>query len=179
MKYNLQRTILTPEDIQAMVARVADEINTATAGEELVVVGVMKGAYIWMADLLRAMGRHDDVLMDYIDVSSYVGDSSSGHITIQRDLKTDLTGKNVLILDEVVDTGLTLRYLKADFEHRGAKNVLIAVATDKRPEGYMGGVEVDFVGAKVPNEFLVGYGMDYNEKFRSMDSVKVLELIED
>lgn len=178
MEYKLQQTVLTPEDIQAMVQRVASEINAATADEELVVVGVMKGAYIWMADLLRAMDRHD-VIMDYIDVSSYVGDHSTGHITIQRDLKTDLAGKTVLIMDEVVDSGLTLRYLKADFEQRGAKRVYIAVATDKRPDGFNGDVDVDFVGAKVPNEFLVGYGMDYNENFRNKDSVKILELLDD
>ncbi|MBM7617711.1 hypoxanthine phosphoribosyltransferase [Weissella uvarum] len=178
MNYNLQRTVLNPEDIQNMVSRVANEINQATGDEPLVVIGVMKGAYIWMADLLRAMNR-EDVIMDYIDVSSYVGDSSTGHITIQRDLKTDLAGKNVLILDEVVDTGLTLRYLKADFKQRGAKNVWIAVATDKRENEDDGEVTVDFVGAHVPNEFLVGYGMDYNEHFRNMDSVKVLELLDD
>ena len=92
-----------------MVKRVADEINEVLVDiERPVFVGVMKGAYMWMADLMRAMNR--EIELDYIDVSSYVGDQSTGHITIQRDLKVDLSGRTVVILDEVVDSGLTLRY---------------------------------------------------------------------
>jgi len=170
----LQRTVLGTEEIAAMVERVAAEINAATADvERPVFVGVMKGAYIWMADLLRAVGR--DVETDYIDVSSYDGDASTGRITIQRDLKVDLTGRTVVILDEVIDSGLTLRYLKHDFEERGAEQVLIAVAVDKRENVSAGGVTPDFIGAKVPNEFLVGYGMDYNNHHRNLPYVGVLK----
>ena len=173
----LQRTVLGTEEIAAMVERVAAEINAATADvERPVFVGVMKGAYIWMADLLRAVGR--DVETDYIDVSSYDGNASTGRITIQRDLKVDLTGRTVVILDEVIDSGLTLRYLKHDFEERGAEQVLIAVAVDKREDVSAGGVTPDFIGAKVPNEFLVGYGMDYNNHYRNLPYVAVLELTE-
>jgi len=171
----LQRTVLGTAEISAMVARVADEVNVATQGvERPVFVGVMKGALIWMADLLRAVGR--DVEADYIDVSSYEGESSTGKITIQRDLKVDLSGRTVVILDEVIDTGLTLRYLKEDFEARGAAQVLIAVAVDKRDDVSAGGVTPDFVGAKVPNEFLVGYGMDYNDHYRNLPYVAVLKV---
>ena len=172
----LQRTVLGTEEIAAMVERVAAEINAATADvERPVFVGVMKGAYIWMADLLRAVGR--DVETDYIDVSSYDGNASTGRITIQRDLKVDLTGRTVVILDEVIDSGLTLRYLKHDFEERGGRTrVLIAVAVDKREDASAGGVTPDFIGAKVPNEFLVGYGMDYNNHHRNLPYVAVLEV---
>lgn len=129
---------------------------------------------MWMADLMRAM--QCEVELDYIDVSSYVGDKSTGHITIQRDLKVDLKDRTVVILDEVVDSGLTLRYLKADFEARGAKKVYVAVATDKRQSESAGGITPDFIGAHVPDEFLVGYGMDYNEYYRGLPYVAVLEL---
>lgn len=174
-KMTLERVVLTPEEIATMVGRVATELNTELADvERPVFVGVMKGAYVFMADVLRALDR--DIDMDYIDVSSYVGDSSTGHITIQRDIKTNLAGKTVVILDEVVDTGLTLKYLKADFERRGAKKVYVAVAVDKRDGMSDGGVTPDFVGAKVPNEFLVGYGMDYKNHFRNLGSVYVLSL---
>lgn len=131
---------------------------------------------MWMADLMRAMNR--EIELDYIDVSSYVGDQSTGHITIQRDLRVDLSGRTVVILDEVVDSGLTLRYLKADFEARGAKKVYVAVATDKRHSASAGGITPDFIGAHVPDEFLVGYGMDYNEYYRGLPYVAVLELSE-
>ena len=173
----LARTILFVDDIDQMVKRVADEINEVLVDvERPVFVGVMKGAYMWMADLMRAMNR--DIELDYIDVSSYVGDQSTGHITIQRDLKVDLSGRTVVILDEVVDSGLTLRYLKADFEARGAEKVYVAVATDKRQSTTAGGITPDFIGAQVPDEFLVGYGMDYNEYYRSLPYVAVLELSE-
>ncbi len=173
MKMTLERTVLSPSEIEEMVARVAEELRLTLAEvERPVFVGVMKGAYIWMADLLRALDR--DVEMDYIDVSSYVGTASTGRITIQRDVHTDLKGRTVVLLDEVIDTGLTLRYLKDDFIQRGAKRVYVAVAVDKREHPTDGGIRPDFVGAKVPNEFLVGYGMDYEEHFRSLKAVRVL-----
>jgi hypoxanthine phosphoribosyltransferase len=162
----LARTILSVDDIEKMVNRVAGELNEVLVDvERPVFIGVMKGAYMWMADLMRAM--QCEVELDYIDVSSYVGDKSTGHITIQRDLKVDLKDRTVVILDEVVDSGLTLRYLKADFEARGAKKVYVAVATDKRQSESAGGITPDFIGAHVPDEFLVGYGMDYNEYYRA------------
>lgn len=171
----LARTILSVDDIEKMVNRVAGELNEVLVDvERPVFIGVMKGAYMWMADVMRAMKR--DIELDYIDVSSYVGDQSTGHITIQRDLKVDLTDRTVVILDEVVDSGLTLRYLKADFEARGAKKVYVAVATDKRQSESAGGITPDFIGAHVPDEFLVGYGMDYNEYYRGLPYVAVLEL---
>lgn len=171
----LARTILSVDDIEKMVNRVAGELNEVLVDvERPVFIGVMKGAYMWMADLMRAM--QCEVELDYIDVSSYVGDKSTGHITIQRDLKVDLKDRTVIILDEVVDSGLTLRYLKADFEARGAKKVYVAVATDKRQSESAGGITPDFIGAHVPDEFLVGYGMDYNEYYRGLPYVAVLEL---
>jgi hypoxanthine phosphoribosyltransferase len=166
----LARTILSVDDIEKMVNRVAGELNEVLVDvERPVFIGVMKGAYMWMADLMRAM--QCEVELDYIDVSSYVGDKSTGHITIQRDLKVDLKDRTVVILDEVVDSGLTLRYLKADFEARGAKKVYVAVATDKRQSESAGGITPDFIGAHVPDEFLVGYGMDYNEYYRGLPYV--------
>lgn len=171
----LARTILSVDDIEKMVNRVAGELNEVLVDvERPVFIGVMKGAYMWMADLMRAM--QCEVELDYIDVSSYVGDKSTGHITIQRDLKVDLKDRTVVILDEVVDSGLTLRYLKADFEARGAKKVYVAVATDKRQSESAGGITPDFIGAHVSDEFLVGYGMDYNEYYRGLPYVAVLEL---
>jgi hypoxanthine phosphoribosyltransferase len=174
---NLNETVLTETEIKAMVARVAGELRRDLADvDRPLFVGIMKGAYIWMADLLRELSLTMNLEMDYIDVSSYVGDSSTGAVTIQRDLKTDLAGRTVIILDEVVDTGLTLRVLKADFERRGAKKVLVAVAVDKRDDVTKGGITPDYVGAKVPDLFLVGYGMDFNNNYRNLPYVAVLEL---
>jgi hypoxanthine phosphoribosyltransferase len=177
MGMNLKETVLTEAEIRVMVARVAEELRRDLADvERPLFVGIMKGVYIWMADLLRELSPTMNLEMDYIDVSSYVGDSSTGAVTIQRDLKTDLAGRTVIILDEVVDTGLTLRVLKADFERRGAKKVLVAVAVDKRDDVNKGGITPDYVGAKVPDLFLVGYGMDFNNNYRNLPYVAVLKI---
>lgn len=177
MKMTLERTVLSCSEIRAMVKRVADELRQELADiEEPVFVGVMKGAYIWMADLLRELAPDIDLTTDYIDVSSYVGTQSTGHLTIVRDVKTDLKNRTVVILDEVVDSGLTLRYLKSDFEQRGAKKVYVAVAVDKRPDKSVGGIVPDFTGADVPNEFLVGYGMDFDGHFRNLPEISVLSV---
>ena len=179
MKMTLERTILTRSEIQTMVKRVAAELRQELAGvEEPVFVGVMKGAYIWMADLLRELAPDIDLATDYIDVSSYVGTQSTGHLTIVRDLKTDLKNRTVVVLDEVIDSGLTLRYLKSDFEQRGAKKVYVAVAVDKRPDKSIGGIIPDFIGSDVPNEFLVGYGMDFEGHYRNLPEVRVLSIEE-
>ncbi|MDR3189771.1 MAG: hypoxanthine phosphoribosyltransferase [Lactobacillaceae bacterium] len=176
-KMSLERVVLTEDQITDMVQRVAAEINAATSDDDTVFVGIMKGAYIWMADLMRAMNRN--VELDYIDVSSYSGASSTGVVTIERDLKIDITNKTVVVLDEVVDTGLTLSFIKQEFIKRGAKRVLLAVATDKRTTVGPDDIQIDFTGAQVPDEFLVGYGMDYNNNYRNLSHVAVLKLEQD
>ncbi|MDR3241301.1 MAG: hypoxanthine phosphoribosyltransferase [Lactobacillaceae bacterium] len=179
MGMKLGRTVVTTEEIAEMVPRIANEIK-AECGADLdnaLFVGIMKGAYIWMSDLLREIGG--DVQMDYIHVSSYASDQSTGVVTVVKDIQQEIQGRVVVLLDEVIDTGLTLQYLKRELLARGAKKVLLAVATDKREEIGADEIKADFVGMQVPNEFLVGYGMDYNDHYRNLGYVAVLELTED
>lgn len=177
MAMTLDRVVVTTEEINAMVARVADELRVKLTGvERPLFVGVMAGSYIWMADLLRNLAFDFDIDSDYIDVSSYSGDASTGEIKIVQDVQRDLAGRTVVILDEVIDTGLTLQYLKANFLARGAAQVYIAVAADKGLKTDFMDFEPDFVGTKVPNEFLVGYGMDYNDHYRNLPTISVLKL---
>lgn len=173
----LERTVVTKAEIEAMVTRVAGELRAALAGEERpLFVGVMKGSYIWMSDLLRELAGDFDIESDYIDVSSYEDDASTGEIKVVRDVHADMQDRTVVIMDEVIDTGLTLHYLKQDFLNRGAKQVLVAVAADKRSAIDEGGITPDFIGVQVPDEFLVGYGMDYNDHFRNLPTIDVLRL---
>ncbi|TYC50302.1 hypoxanthine phosphoribosyltransferase [Weissella muntiaci] len=179
MEMTLDRVVVTAEEIDRMVERVATELRQTLAGvERPLFVGVMEGSYIWMADLLRRLASDFDIESDYIDVSSYDGESSTGQVKIVQDLHTQLAGRTVVILDEVIDTGLTLQNLKANFLERGAEQVYIAVATDKRVTMTEAGVDPDFVGIRVPDEFLVGYGMDYNEHYRNLPMISVLKITE-
>lgn len=169
------RTIVTTDEIQQMVKRVAAEINQTygTDFDQVLFVGVMKGAYLWMADLLRALNA--DVQMDYVRVASYEDDHSTGEVQIIHDLKTDIRGKKVVLLDEVIDSGLTLQYLQTIFLQRGALDVKRAVAVDKRPQAIQEADPVEFVGTMAPDEFLIGYGMDYNNHYRNLPYIAVLE----
>lgn len=173
----LGTTVFTAAQISQMVARVATEIQQDYADQlsEVIFVGVMKGAYLWMGDLLRAIGG--DVQMDYLRVGSYLNDGSTGEVTLLDDLRLDVTGKTVILLDEVIDSGLTLLWLKELLQARGAEAVKIAVAFDKRQTQQVA-FPVDYIGASAPNDFLVGYGMDYNDHFRNLSYIATLDLVE-
>ncbi|MCM0582116.1 hypoxanthine phosphoribosyltransferase [Weissella diestrammenae] len=175
MEMKLGRTVVSESEIKAMVPRVANEIKQACGDDlkDVLFVGIMKGAYIWMADLLREIGA--DVQMDYIHVSSYANEQSTGVVTVVKDIQQDVNDRIVILLDEVIDTGLTLQYLKKELLARGARKVLLAVATDKREQIAADDIHADFVGIRVPNEFLVGYGMDYNNHYRNLGYIAVLE----
>lgn len=170
------RTVVTTQEIKQMVQRVADEINQTYEAEydQVLFVGVMKGAYLWMADLLRALNA--DVQMDYVRVASYEDDHSTGEVQIIHDLKTNVLGKKIILLDEVIDSGLTLQYLQNVFLQRGASEVTRAIAVDKRPQAIQEADPVEFVGTVAPDEFLIGYGMDYNNHYRNLPYIAVLEL---
>lgn len=169
------RTIVTTDEIKQMVERVASEIDQVYGNEfdQVLFVGVMKGAYLWMADLLRAINA--DVQMDYVRVASYEEDHSTGEIKIIHDLKTDVRGKKVILLDEVIDSGLTLQYLQETLLKRGAIEVTRAIAVDKRPQAIQEADPVEFIGTIAPDEFLIGYGMDYNNHYRNLPYIAVLE----
>lgn len=168
----VERVIVTEAEIAAKVRELAGQIEEDYRDRDLLMVGVLKGAIMAMADLSRALQRH--VEMDWMAVSSYgSGTKSSGVVRILKDLDRDITGREVLIVEDIVDSGLTLSWLKANLESRGAKSVEI-LAILRKPEAAKVDVKVKYVGFEIPADFVVGYGLDYNEKYRNLPFVGVL-----
>ncbi len=169
---DVERVIATEEQLKARVAELAAQVDADYAGKDLLLVGVLKGAIMAMADLTRAMQTH--MQMDWMAVSSYgSGTKSSGVVRILKDLDTDVTGRNVLIVEDIVDTGLTLSWLKANLESRGAADVKILTIL-RKPEAAKVEVDVKYVGFDIPKDFVVGYGLDFDEKYRNLNFIGVL-----
>jgi hypoxanthine phosphoribosyltransferase len=164
--------LVTGEQIDARVAELALELDRAYAGKDVLLVGVLKGAVMFMADLSRAM--QIPVTMDWMAVSSYgSGTQSSGVVRILKDLDADVLGRHVLIVEDIIDSGLTLSWLIANLKARGAASVEI-VALLRKPAAAKVEVEVMLVGFDIPNEFVVGYGLDYAERYRTLKGVAIL-----
>ena len=169
---DVERVIVTQEQLQSKVAELAARVDADYKDRDLLLVGVLKGAIMAMADLTRAMQRHID--MDWMAVSSYgSGTKSSGVVRILKDLDRDITGRNILIVEDIVDSGLTLSWLRANLMSRGAASVEI-LAILRKPEAAKVDVECKYVGFDIPSDFVVGYGLDFNEKYRNLSFVGVL-----
>ena len=169
---DVERVIVTEEELQTKVAELAARVDADYKDRDLLLVGVLKGAIMAMADLTRAMQRHID--MDWMAVSSYgSGTKSSGVVRILKDLDRDITGRNILIVEDIVDSGLTLSWLRANLMSRGAASVEI-LAILRKPEAAKVEVECKYVGFDIPTDFVVGYGLDFNEKYRNLSFVGVL-----
>ena len=142
-------------------------------GEPLTIVGILKGAVIFFADLARAIDL--PLQMDFMSVSSYgSGTTSSGVVKIIKDLDADVTGRHILLVEDIIDTGITLAYLKEYLSNRGARSVKICTLLDK-PTRREKAVHVDYIGFTMPDEFLIGYGVDYAENYRNLPYVASLK----
>ena len=169
---DIEKVIVTEEALREKVKELALRIDTDYHDRDLLMVGVLKGAVMAMADLSRALQRHVD--MDWMAVSSYgSGTKSSGVVRILKDLDRDITGREVLIVEDIVDSGLTLSWLKANLESRGAKSVEV-LAILRKPDAAKVDVKVKYIGFEIPTDFVVGYGLDFNEKYRNLPFVGVL-----
>lgn len=169
---DLARVLYTEEQIQARLAELASQIWADYRDHDLILVGVLKGAVLVMADLIRALPG--TAPMDWMAVSSYgSGTKSSGVVRILKDLDTDITGKHVLIVEDIVDSGLTLSWIKANLASRGAASVEVCTLL-RKPEAAKVDVAVKYVGFDIPNEFVVGYGLDYAERYRNLRCVATL-----
>ncbi|MEY4078387.1 MAG: hypothetical protein RIS80_156 [Actinomycetota bacterium] len=168
----ITKILVTEEQITAKVAELAAEIDAKYAGKDVLLVGVLKGAVMFMADLSREI--QIPVQMDWMAVSSYgSGTQSSGVVRILKDLDADVLGRHVLIVEDIIDSGLTLSWLASNLKARGAASVEI-VAFLRKPDAAKVDVEVALVGFDIPNEFVVGYGLDYAERYRTLKGVAVL-----
>jgi hypoxanthine phosphoribosyltransferase len=169
---DVERVIVTEEQLQSKIAELAARVDADYKDRDLLLVGVLKGAIMAMADLTRAMQRH--IEMDWMAVSSYgSGTKSSGVVRILKDLDRDITGRNILIVEDIVDSGLTLSWLRANLMSRGAESVEI-LAILRKPEAAKVEVDCRYVGFDIPTDFVVGYGLDFNEKYRNLSFIGVL-----
>lgn len=168
----ITKVLVTEEQINEKVAELAAQIDVQYAGKDVLLVGVLKGAVMFMADLSRAI--QIPVQMDWMAVSSYgSGTVSSGVVRILKDLDADVLGRHVIIVEDIIDSGLTLSWLASNLEARGAASVEI-VAFLRKPDAAKVDVKVAMVGFDIPNEFVVGYGLDYAEDYRTLKGVAVL-----
>lgn len=169
---DIERIVVSEEQLQSRLKEIAAQIERDYAGQDLLLIGVLKGAVMVMADLSRHINRHVEI--DWMAVSSYgSGTKSSGVVRILKDLDRDITGRNVLIVEDIVDTGLTLDWLRTNLESRGAKSVEIMTVL-RKPDSAIVRVDVRYVGFDIPKDFVIGYGLDFNEKYRNLPFIAVL-----
>ena len=169
---DLTDILVTEEEIIAKLDELAARVATDYAGKDLLLVGVLKGAVMVMADFARALPV--SVPMDWMAVSSYgASTKSSGVVQIRKDLDTDLHGKHVLIVEDVIDSGLTLSWLLENFASRGAESIEV-LALLRKPEAAKVEIDCKYVGFDIPPEFVVGYGLDFDERYRNLRDVAVL-----
>jgi hypoxanthine phosphoribosyltransferase len=167
------RVVITEEQLRTRIAEMGKEIGRDYAGRNPILVGVLQGAFLFMADLIRAIPI--DLTTDFIGLSSYgSGTNSSGQVRLVSDLSMSVENRDVLIVEDIVDTGLTLAYLKRNLEARHPRSVRVCVLADKVERRQIE-VPVDYVGFTVPNVYVVGYGFDYGGVFRNVPYVAVLE----
>ena len=169
---DLVEVLFTEAQIQERLGELARQIEADYDGRDLLIVGILRGAVMVMADLARSFARH--VEMDWMAISSYgSGTKSSGVVRILKDLDTDISGRDVIIVDEIIDTGLTLSWLTSNLGSRDPASVEICTLL-RKPEALTMDVGVKYVGWDIPNEFVVGYGLDYKEKYRNLRDIGTL-----
>jgi len=160
--------------IRQKVRQMAQEIRRDFPNDTLHLVGILKGSIFFLADLARELGG--EVSFDFLGVSSYAkGMDSTGEVRLTKDLDVSIEGRTVLIIEDILDTGLTLEYLRQLFEGRKPKHLRVAVLLDKF-ERRIADIKADYTGFAIPNEFVVGYGLDYDERYRNLPDVSVLRL---
>lgn len=172
MREDIERVLISEEELREKVSAVGAQISRDFEGKDPLFVGVLKGCFIFMSDLLR----HVDIRcsMDFMAVSSYSGVKSTGAVKINKDLSEDIAGRHIIIVEDILDSGVTLNYLKHFLEQRGPASIHIATLMDK-PARRKAPVYADYSCFEIPDAFVVGYGLDYNERYRNLPYIGVLK----
>ena len=170
---DVKEVLFSEEVLKAKVKEIADQISKDYQGKDLLLVGVLKGANVFMCDLMREINF--PIQIDFIAASSYGHSTeSSGVVKILKDLDYSIEGKDVIIVEDIIDTGLTLQYLIKNFKSRNPRSIEICTLLNK-PERRIANIDVRYVGYKIPDEFIVGYGIDYAEKYRNLPYIASLK----
>lgn len=173
MHKDIEKILITEEQIAEKCVEIGKQLSEEYRGKFPLVVGVLKGATFFMSDLARHIETH--VELDFMDVSSYgSGTRSSGEVKILKDLDAKVEGRDLLIVEDIIDSGLTLSYLVDLFKYRKANSIKIVTLLDK-PSGRTADIKADIVGFEVPDAFVVGYGLDYDEKYRNLPYIGILK----
>jgi hypoxanthine phosphoribosyltransferase len=175
MSGSADRILISSEQIQKRVREMAAQIEADYPEGPIYIVSILKGAFIFVADLVRELKR-PSVRIEFMGISSYGNQkTSSGQVKVTRDLDVNIEGQQVLIVEDIIDSGVTLSYLKRLLEQRHPKSLAIATLLDK-PERRLAPVDVKYIGFQIPDEFVVGYGLDYAEDYRNLGDIRVLTL---
>lgn len=173
MDQDLEKVILSKEQLTDRVKELGLQLTKEFQDKQLIVVGILRGAALFMADLIREIDLPMEI--DFMAVSSYgVATKSSGVVRILKDLDSTITGKDVLIVEDIVDSGLTLKYIVENLQSRKPNSIKICTLLDK-PSRRVAGIDVQYNGFVIPDEFVVGYGLDYGEKYRNLPYIGVLK----
>ncbi|NPC94963.1 hypoxanthine phosphoribosyltransferase [Bacillus sp. WMMC1349] len=173
MKHDIEKILISEEEIKNKVKELGATLTEEYSDKFPLAIGVLKGAMPFMADLLKRIDTYLE--MDFMDVSSYGNSTvSSGEVKILKDLDTSVEGRDILIIEDIIDSGLTLSYLVELFRYRKAKSIKIVTLLDK-PSGRKADIKADYVGFEVPNAFVVGYGLDFAERYRNLPYIGVLK----
>ncbi len=166
------KPLFTVEQIQKRVKELAEKISKDYEGKEILAVGLLRGAFMFFSDIVRYIQVPMDI--DFLTVSSYVKTESSGKIKIHADLREDINGKDLLLIEDIVDTGLTLNHIKEHLLARNPASLKICAFLDKKPRRKVD-IHLDYVGFEIPDEYVVGYGLDYENKFRNLPYIAVFK----
>ncbi|MDR0486255.1 MAG: hypoxanthine phosphoribosyltransferase [Elusimicrobiota bacterium] len=168
------KTLITKERIQERIAELSKEIQKDFEGRDPLIVSILKGSFVFCSDLIRHL--NPEYKVDFIMVKSYIGTQSSGEVKIISDVKTNIEGKDILIVDDIADTGVTIDFLRKTFLERGASSVKVCVLLDKKDRRVVD-TSVEYKCFDIPNYFIVGFGLDYNDLYRGLPFVGILEQI--
>jgi len=171
MGHDISKVLITEEQITEMCDRIAQQLNCDYKDSEPVIIGILTGAFIFTADLVRRL--RIPVIVDFMQVASYVGTESTGTLIVKKELSTDVAGRDVLVVEDIIDTGRTMELVKSELLKRGAKSVKVCAAFDK-PDRRVNDFVPDYCGIVIPDEFIVGYGLDYDGKYRNVKDVRIV-----
>ena len=166
------KLLISESEIKKRVKVLANKINEDYKGKNPIFIGILNGCYVFMADLLREIEL--DVEIDFVKIRSYEGDSSTGTIKFRKDISADINGRDIIIVEDIIDSGFTINFLVNRLRNSGPKSVAVATALFKNEVAKLD-FDVDYVGFEIPPEFVVGYGLDYNEEYRHLKDVMVME----
>jgi hypoxanthine phosphoribosyltransferase len=166
------RPFLTVEQIQRKVKELADIISEDYEGKDLLAVGILKGAFVFFSDLVRMI--RTPLMVDFLIASSYLRGDSTGDVRLYYDIREEISGKDVLLVEDIVDTGITLNSIRERILMKGPRSLKICTFLDKTGRREVQ-VPLDYVGFSIPNEFVVGYGLDYDNKFRNLPYISIFK----